>query len=407
MKGRAIVCGGSVGGLFAAAALRKSGWEVKVLERTETPLAGRGAGIVTHSELLESLRQVGAATDELGIEVRERVAYDLLGNRVYALNYNQVVTSWDRMYQVLRAKIPDEDYILGREVAGYIDEKHGAAVCLESGCQIEADLIVGADGFRSAIRTQMLPEVRPAYSGYVVWRTVAAESALPRNVREDIFDTFGFFVPNGTQVVGYPIAGPGNDLSPGNLRYNFVWYVEVPQIEIESFLTDASGRLHAFSIPPPLVRDDLVARIMLEASRRLPKPFADILHAGERPFFTPIYDHHSPLMAKGRIALLGDAACVARPHVGMGVTKAAGDSLTLARYLSIAPLEQAMNAYSTERVAACRIAYETGQRLGRYIFGSDPAVNQDGRSHPDMETVLRESAVVPPALREVQARNSS
>ena len=407
MGRRAIICGGSVGGLLAAAALRNTGWEVKVLERTDIPLAGRGAGIVTHSELLKSLKQIGAATSGLGIAVRERVAYDLLGNRVYAFNYHQIVTSWDRMYQVLRARIPDKNYLLGRDVEGYIDERRGAAVCLVDGSQFEADLIVGADGFRSAIRTQMLPEVQPAYSGYVVWRTVAAETELPRNVREDLFNTFGFFVPNGAQAIGYPIAGPGNDLSPGNLRYNFVWYVEVPPNEIGSLLTDASGRQHAVSIPPPLVRDELVAKIKLEAFRRLPKPFVDILHAGERPFFTPIYDHHSPTMAIGRVALLGDAACVARPHVGMGVTKAAEDALTLARCLSIAPLEQAMKAYSRERVAACRIAYETGRRLGRLIFESDRTVNQDGRSHANLKTVMRETGVVPPTLRENQARSSS
>ena len=61
----AIVAGGSIGGLVAAAALRRAGWSVTVLERSAVELSGRGAGIVTHAELITALRSVGGDLSDL------------------------------------------------------------------------------------------------------------------------------------------------------------------------------------------------------------------------------------------------------------------------------------------------------------------------------------------------------
>jgi len=255
-------------------------------------------------------------------------------------------------------------------------------------------VLIGADGFRSSIRAQMLPEVRPAYAGYVVWRAVAQEVDLSPGVHQRIFAPFGFYLPRDTQIIGYPIAGPGNDLRPGKRQYNFVWYSAVPQAGLDDMLTDRAGHRHAMSIPPPLVRTEILEAMMADARARLSQPFVDVLRRGERPFFTPIYDHHSPEMAEGRVALLGDAACVARPHVGMGVTKAALDALALARCLTDMAPVAALEAYSSERVPAGRAAYERGQHLGRLIFESGGTdLNRDGRRHPDMEEIMRDTAV--------------
>lgn len=394
MNGKAIVCGGSIGGLFCAAALLKAGWRVAVAERSRVELAGRGAGIVTHPSLIEALEAVGAGTGELGVHVTERVAYDIAGARVRTIQYPQIVTSWDRIHQLLRRLVPDAGHALGRTVAGYRQTPAGVEALFADGSAEEADVLVGADGFRSAIRAQMLPEVTPRYSGYVVWRALARESDLPPAARERVFPTFGFFAPAGTQIIGYPIAGPHNDLRPDHRRYNFVWYAAVPEATLDDMLTDASGRRHTVSIPPPLVREDVLRRMEAEAAERLPGPFVDILRVSERPFFTPIYDHVSPVMADGRVALAGDAACVARPHVGMGVTKAAGDALALARRLAGAcDVAAALAAYSAERVPAARAAHQRSQMLGRYIFCGPEERNRDGRSHPRLDDIMRLTAV--------------
>ena len=386
----AIVAGGSIAGLFAAAALLKAGWSVRVYERTAVELAGRGAGIVTHGRLIDAFHAVGASTEDLGVAVEDRVAFDIAGAAIKRLPYPQVVTSWDRIHRILRVLMPEGAYHLGRGIMGFQETVAGVLAEFEDGSREEADLLVGADGFRSAIRGQMLPEVQPQYSGYVVWRALADEKVVPK----DIFRDFGFFVPNGTQIVGYPIAGVKNDLRPGHRRYNFVWYSAVTDVELRDMLTDAEGTYHPVSIPPPRVRDEVLSRMEADAARRLPSPFVEIIRKSGRPFFTPIYDHCSPVFARGRVALAGDAACVARPHVGMGVTKAADDALALAAHLSGAPLTDALQAYSNERVPAARKAYAQAQHLGSLIFDTDPERNRDGQSNPNLDEIMKDTAVL-------------
>jgi 2-polyprenyl-6-methoxyphenol hydroxylase-like FAD-dependent oxidoreductase len=391
---KAAVVGGSIGGLFAAAALRKAGWSVKVFERVGVPLSGRGAGIVTHPQLIAALQEVGADISDLGVQVKDRVVFDLAGQPVLTIPYPQIVTSWDRMYQTLRQLIPDEEYHLGEALTSFTETAEGVTLRFDSGSEHHVDLLVGADGFRSAVRAQILPEVTPTYAGYVVWRALAQEAELSPDMRDRVFDVFGMFMPTGTQIVGYPIAGDNNDLRPGHRRYNFVWYSPVSAASLDEMLTDANGHTHAISIPPPLVRHEVLERAEQMAMRSLPDVFTHILSKSERPFFTPIYDHLSPSFAKGRVALSGDAACVARPHVGMGVTKAAQDALALARHLSNGPVEQALRAYSAERVPASQAAFERSQMLGGLMMHA-PAQgdNADGRNNPNMAEVIRLTAV--------------
>lgn len=399
MARRAIICGGSIGGLFCAAHLRKAGWETIVLERSRSELSGRGAGIVTHDLLVKLIADTGAAITDLGVQVQDRIAFDLTGDRVATLPLPQIVTSWDRVHSLLRALIPQGDYLLDKTVARYHDKgADGVTLICEDGSTFQGDVLIGADGFRSAIRAQMLPEVQPQYSGYVVWRCLAHEADLPADLRDHVFDSFGFFLPQGTQILGYPIAGPMNNLRLGHRRYNFVWYAPVDGAELADMLTDALGQQHPITIPPPLVRDDVLDRMQHFASTHLAKPFLDILARSERPFFTPIYDHLSPRFVDGMVALAGDAACVARPHVGMGVTKAAADAEALARHLSKGTIPEALARYNQERRKAAALAFDTGRRLGSYIFAApSKGQNHDGRTNPNLARIMAETAVVPAA----------
>lgn len=393
MTRKALINGGSIGGLFAAAALQRAGWDTEVFERTPVELSGRGAGIVTHPPLIEALRAVGVDLSDLGVPVSERLVFDQAGAVVGRLEMEQIVTSWDRVHSGLRRLIAPGRYHAGANLVGFSEEADGVTARFEDGSERRGDVLIGADGFRSAVRAQLAPEVQPRYAGYVVWRTLAAESALPQALRDQVFGAFGLYLPDGLQFVGYPIAGPGNDLTPGARRYNFVWYLPVPEAELDEMLTDASGQRHSLSIPPPLVREEVVARMMAVARARLAKPFVQILELAEKPFFTPIYDHLSPRFAAGRVALSGDAACVARPHVGMGVTKAAEDALALARHLGAgSDVVAALAAYSAERRPAAERAWARSQSLGALIAGDGR--NPHGACHPAQERILRETAVM-------------
>src|SRR3954447_26862935 len=99
---RAIIIGGSISGLFAANLLRLQRWDVEVYERSEVELRGRGAGIVSHQELLNVLMASGAGTENVDIHVKDRVLFDRSGNVIGRFEYPQIVTSWDRLQNLCR-----------------------------------------------------------------------------------------------------------------------------------------------------------------------------------------------------------------------------------------------------------------------------------------------------------------
>jgi 2-polyprenyl-6-methoxyphenol hydroxylase-like FAD-dependent oxidoreductase len=99
---RAIVIGGSIAGLFVGAFLRRIGWRVDIYERSSIELIGRGVGIfATHLELFEALDKCGAGTVDIGVIVYKRITFDRKGNVIAEKPQLQIVTSWDRLRQVL------------------------------------------------------------------------------------------------------------------------------------------------------------------------------------------------------------------------------------------------------------------------------------------------------------------
>lgn len=398
MQGRAIVIGGSIGGLFSAALLRKNGWDVDIYERVDVELAGRGAGIVTHKPLLEALETSGAGTKELGVVSNERAAYDKAGNVTHSFEFPQLVTSWDRLQNLTRATIPDDRYHLDHWMDRFEDDGEKVTAYFKNGHVAEADLIVGADGFRSGVRNQLFPDVQPEYAGYVVWRGVADESVLPGDVQDGLFKQFGFCLPeDGGEAIGYPIAGTDNNLREGQRRYNWVWYRVVKPGDLTEMLTDASGVTHDISIPPPLVRDDVIDGLRRDAHRLLAPQFAQVLDHVDAPFFTPIYDHASPSMISGRAAMVGDSAFVARPHIGAGVTKAAEDAHALANCLAEAStLDEGLEAYNDARLQPDRIAYDRAQYLGEYLIPKYRTEEEKAEwvRHHNIETIMRDTAVL-------------
>jgi 2-polyprenyl-6-methoxyphenol hydroxylase-like FAD-dependent oxidoreductase len=376
---RAIVIGGSMSGLFSAAFLRRIGWEVDVYERSPVELVGRGAGITSHPELLEALEKSGAGTDNLGIEVDRRIAIDSKGRIIAERSLRQILTSWDRLQSLLRETISPERYHLGRTFAGVEQDGSEIRVRFAEGQTERADLLVGGDGIRSGVRSQVAPDVRPVYAGYYIWRGAPNEVDLAPATRADIFPHFTFFLPEREQVIGYPIAGLDNDLRPGHRRYNFIWYRVGDARQLAEMCVDEHGRQHAFSVPPPLIRKDLIARMRADAAKIMPPAFLDALAKIERPFFTPIYDFAAPRLVFGRVALVGDAAATARPHMGFGVAKAGGDACALAEALrECEDIDAALARYNAARRPMGERIVLHGRKLGTFL-GVDLKTEEDRR----------------------------
>jgi 2-polyprenyl-6-methoxyphenol hydroxylase-like FAD-dependent oxidoreductase len=394
---RILVVGASLGGLMAANVLLRAGHDVQVLERSPRSLQGRGAGIVTHDSLRTALRASGAVVDDsLGVPVASRVVLDALGHAQHRWDHPQVLTSWGRLYSLLRAALPDSNHRLGAAVTAVQQDGQRAQAVLVDGQTFSGDLLIAADGIRSSVRAQLAPEVQPVYAGYVAWRGVCDEASLSRLTCSTVFEHFGFGLPEREQFIGYPVAGAGDSIEHGQRRWNFVWYrPRAAGAELSALLTDADGVLHPEGIAPLQVSWRAIAA-MREAARSLLAPqFAEIVEKTAVPFLQPIFDLASPSMAWGRVALLGDAAFVARPHVGMGVTKAGDDALALADCIALhGATPAALQAYSALRTAPCAAVVERGRQLGAYLQaqGGAGAAVVPPRS---AESVMRLTAIDP------------
>ena len=365
---RALIIGGSMSGLFSAALLARQGWDVDVFERSNVELAGRGAGISTHPELMRALHLAGVSTDNLGVPVEHRIVIDLAGNIIHEYPLRETMTSWDRLQRLLRQVIPSDRYHLGQNYIGFEQTETQVIANFENGRREKADLLIGADGFRSAVRNQLLPDLRPCYAGYVVWRGAPMESNLPKSVIDGIFKHFTIALPPRQQVVGYPIPGIGDDNRPGHRRYNFIWYRVIDDAALVDLCTDATGKLHQFSIAPPLIRDEVIAAMRSDAQKNMPPQFLAVLARIERPFFTPIYDLVAPRLAFGRVALVGNSASVSRPHMGFGVSKAGDDAVDLAHSLGEGrDVLSGLARYNAERQPVNERIFQHGRKLGAYF----------------------------------------
>jgi 2-polyprenyl-6-methoxyphenol hydroxylase-like FAD-dependent oxidoreductase len=393
---RALVVGGSMSGLLVALVLRRSGWEVDVFERVESELAGRGAGIVAQPDLIDTLRRLGIDTRELGVEVTQRQILDAAGALTAQFDCPQVLTAWERVYRALRDAFPGERYHRGRGVRGFEQSEDIVVAHFVDGGTAEGDLLVGADGLRSTIRQQGLPELAPLYAGYIAWRALVAEAAFPAAIHRDLFELMTFCLPPGEQCLGYPVAGPDNDLRPGHRRYNVVWYRPASENgELKELLTDASGTTHTISIPPPLIRREPIAAMRAAAERLLAPQMRSVVRMIDEPILQPIYDLETPRMAFGRVALVGDAAFVARPHVAAGVAKAADDATTLAATLAADEVVPALQRFEAVRLPVGRLIIERARHLGAYLQATQTA-EERARSarHSIPQAVLAETAVL-------------
>jgi len=395
-KRRALVIGGSLGGLFAGLLLRQAGWHVDIFERVAGELSGRGAGIVVQPILIERLRALGLDPADLGVAVETRKLFDAQGRVAATYRCPQIFTAWERIYRFLRDAFPGEHYHRGKALTGFAQGASSVVAAFSDGSEAKADLLVGADGIRSTVRHICLPELAPQYVGYVAWRALLDERDFPPVVHAELFPFMSFGLPPGEQFLGYPVAGADNDLRAGHRRYNVIWYRPAEErTALADLLTDAQGVKHEISIPPTLIRREKIEELRT-AAQRLGRQLREVVDLIGEPLLQPIYDLETPRMAFGRVAILGDAAFVARPHVAAGVTKAADDAAALATALGGgSDVEAALRSFERERLADNRRIIERARHLGAYLQATKTAEElARSQRHSIPEAVLAETAVL-------------
>ncbi len=374
---RALIAGGSLGGLLAAITLRAIGWRVDVFERSPHALDSRGGGIVLQPDVLHAFHFAGLRhPGTLGVASGDRIFLDAAGAVVQRGWQPQTQTSWNMLYGAMRAMLPDACVHAG-QVLERVEQAGGQVRAHFAGGRVETgDLLVGADGARSTVRAQLLPQVAPAYAGYVAWRGLVPEARLDGPERALLDGVFAFQQGADHQLLEYLVPGEDGSTAPGRRRWNWVWYRKVAEQQLPALLRGSDGRSRPFSLPPGQLPDARATALRRDADALLAPVFRRLVHLTEEPFVQLIQDLAVPRMVFGRVVLLGDAAFVPRPHTAGSTAKAAANALALAQALARAdvPVEQRLRDWETLQLRAGTVMTRAGIEMGGRIMGIGRAV---------------------------------
>ncbi|MCW5773939.1 MAG: FAD-dependent monooxygenase [Rhodospirillaceae bacterium] len=401
----ALVIGGSLGGLFAANLLRAIGWDATVFERSKVALASRGAGLGTTRELVGLMRRAGARLDiSMAVEMNAYVWIDAAGRILHTQERVTASSTWSRVYQPLRLALPDTHYRPGMSLERVEPAADGVTAIFADGSRARGDILIAADGNQSTVRRQLLPGVEPRYAGYVAWRGIMEERDVPAAIHRDLFDKMAFSFAEGEMSLAMPVPGHGDDTRPGHRRYYFIWYRPTGPDKLRALYTDAEGAHHPNGIPPPLIRGAFVEEIKARAETLFAPPLAAVIGQTQQPLLQAISDFESPRLALGRVALLGDAAFVARPHVAAGVTKAAMDAGALADALAAqGDIDAALALYAERQHRFGTEIVAHGRRLGTYLSPPTAASGPD-EAYRDPRRVMRDYGA-PSLVHDLSARD--
>ena len=113
-----------------------------------------------------------------------------------------------RLYQALCDALPAQTYRLGKKLHRVEQDGAGVTALFTDGTRERGDLLVGADGIRSTVREQFLPQAQPVYAGYVAWRAVLDEAQVPPDAHREIFELYAFLPARRRATARLSGAGP-------------------------------------------------------------------------------------------------------------------------------------------------------------------------------------------------------
>jgi 2-polyprenyl-6-methoxyphenol hydroxylase-like FAD-dependent oxidoreductase len=334
------IVGGGIGGVATAVALRQLGIEATVYERA-AELREVGAGMMLWPNATRVLRNLGLLEGVLAhsgssthFNVRAKNGTVLMNIALGKFDVPAICMRRSDLLAVLLTKLPPESIRLGQTLARLEQSNDQVRISLESGLAAEHDAVIGADGIRSRVRSELFGHSDPIYRGYMVWRGVAnydGDAIMPGANSE----TWG-----AGKRFGILNTGQGK----------FTWYaaVNVPPDHLDG----PGGR----------------RRELLEAFTGWHEPIADLIAAtnDNEIMKNGAYDL-VPLRrwGKGRVTLLGDAAHPCTPNLGQGGGMALEDAAVLAKCLNgETSLMAALRRYEGRRRQRTRHIQQRSRLMG-------------------------------------------
>jgi salicylate hydroxylase len=313
---RIAIVGAGLGGLAAAIALRRQGFEVQIYEQApELGEFGAGINISPNSvkffdamELTSKLHKV--ASEPVGLTWRDwgadAISYSLpFGDFTKRYGAKYYVVHRSDLHRLLSEAVPEAIVQLGKRCKAVESHNHTAGLAFEDGSSAEADVVVGCDGIRSAVRACTFGGDGPRYAGTMCWRALAPTDALPKNCHDGYVNQWS---GEGGFVVSYYIR-----------QGRFINFVCVRQ---QPGWTEQS-----WSVPSSV--DEMLAAFP-KAGPKLREMMAAATSCSKWGQFT---GEHAPQWTKGRITLLGDSAHAMLATFGQGANMAFEDAYVLARWL--------------------------------------------------------------------------
>jgi 2-polyprenyl-6-methoxyphenol hydroxylase-like FAD-dependent oxidoreductase len=380
---RVGIVGGSIAGCSAAIELSRAGHRVTVFERSAGELTGRGAGIATPRGIMGSMAGrdlIDAAMPYFAVEAITYVGLSTrdtrLGHLAWAAPLDIAVLNWGDLYRNLRRRVPEAVYQQGREVMdARMTGADTAVIRLGDGSEVELDLVLFADGYRSLGRQLLFPEADVRYRGYVLWRGVLPESRLDDSApMEKRLYRIGY--PDG-HCVFYFVPGQDGSVEPGKRWVNWACYVRVPADDLARFLTDRFGQQRTGSLPPGNMRLEDETRLKDHVRPHLPSYFAAMVDMSEDTFVQPIFTSDVPAYRKGRICLLGDAGAFVQPFTGTGVFKGMNNAMDLGKALAgKTDIDAALESWSAQQTRTGKLLLAMGERLEQALIWATPDFGQ-------------------------------
>jgi len=348
---KVIIIGGGIGGVTAAIALKRAGMDVTVFERAEE-IREVGSGLPLWTNALRALHTIGLSDEleQLGVQVTSVSVSTWRGDTLTDTKNDKylkrlgtitIVVHRAELLALLLKTLGEDRVQLGMNCVGFTQDETGVRARFEGGQEVQGDVLIGADGIHSVIRTQLFGLIKPGYVGYTCWR------GLAHTTRTGL-ETWAWGI--GCQFGITPMS-----------QGRAYWFVQKYAPEGEKDKPGGKKReilelFHDWHDPIPAV---------IEATAE-----TDILR-------NDIYElKHLRQWSQGRVTLLGDAEHAMTPNLGQGACQAIEDAVALGSCLKESTdIAAALQLYEKRRVTRANNITRLAHLIGQSVQWENPMLS--------------------------------